>query len=359
VATATAQSKIQRYLALDAYRGFIMLMLVSHGFGFGELKGDPTFGTIASWFEHKPWEWITIWDLIQPGFMYIVGVAMPFAFAIRQQRGATFNDTARHVVIRALKLIALSQLLYMGGSQPYRFQMINVLCQIALTYFLVFWIMQLRFRWQAAIAVGLLVFHTALFHLFPGPDGPYSQHGNIGQVIDKAIMGYNYPGLWVGINFITSTVTTLMGAWTGMLLMQNRDHRHVIKTLALGAAGCLALGLAIHPWNPIVKRICTASFTLYSGGWVLLGMLIFYVIVELKGYRKWTFPLVVIGANSIFIYAGSGWILRPWLERVVGVMTGDFLFIGTLAPVAKALAVLGVMYYMNYWLYQRKIFIKV
>ena len=357
--TETAQPKIRRYLALDAYRGFIMLMLVSHGFGFGKLTGDPTFGTIASWFEHVPWEGITFWDLVQPGFMYIVGVAMPFALAIRTQHGATFSDNARHVAIRSLKLIALSQLLYMGGSEPYRFQMINVLCQIALTYFLVFWIMRLRFRWQAVTAVALLVFHTALFHLFPGLDGPYSREGNVGQVVDKAIMGYNYPGLWVGINFITSTVTTLLGAWTGMLLMHSKDHRQVIRMLSAGMAGGWVLGLAISPWNPIVKRICTASFTLYSAGWVLLGMLIFYVVVEVMQYRKWAHPLVVIGANSIFIYAVSGWILRGWLEGVVGVLTGDFLFIGTLAPVAKSLAVLAVMYWMNDWLYRRKIFIKV
>ena len=107
------------------------------------------------------------------------------------------------------------------------------------------------------------------------------------------------------------------------------------------------------------KRICTASFTLYSAGWVLLGMLVFYVVVEVKQYRKWTYPLVVIGANSIFIYAVSGWILRDWLERVVGVLSGDFLFIGTLAPVAKSLAVLAVMYSMNLWLYRRKIFLTV
>jgi len=183
--TEIAQPRLQRYLALDAYRGFIMLMLVSHGFGFGELQGDPTYGRIASRFEHEPWEWISFWDLVQPGFMYIVGVAMPFALAIRTQRGV------------------------------------------------------------------------------------------------------------------------------------------------------------------------------YSAAWVLLGMLVFYVIVEMKQYRKWTHPLVVIGANSIFIYAVSGWILRGWLERVVGVLTGDFLFIETLAPVAKTLAVLAVMYSMNDWLYKRKIFLKV
>ena len=357
--TRTEAPKIQRYLALDAYRGFIMLMLVSHGFGFGELSGDPTFGRIASWFEHVPWEGITFWDLVQPGFMYIVGVAMPFALAIRAQQGATFSDNARHVAIRSLKLIALSQLLSMGSSDHYRFQMINVLCQIALTYFLVFWILRLRFRWQAVIAAALLVLHTALFYLFPGPDGPYSQEGNVGQVLDKAIMGYNYPSLWVGLNFVTSTVTTLLGAWTGMLMMQGRDHRHIIKMLLAGIAAGWVLGLAISPWNPIVKRICTASFTLYSAGWVLLGMLLFYVVVEVKGYRKWTHPLVVIGANSIFIYAVSGWILRGWLEKVVGVLTGNFSFIGTLAPVASALAVLAVMYWMNLWLYRRKIFIKV
>src|SRR3954469_11441740 len=86
----------RRYLALDAYRGFIMLLLASEGFGFSMLKGDPTWGRVAGWFDHVPWEGLVFWDLIQPAFMFMVGVAMPFALAARTARGATERDNFRH-----------------------------------------------------------------------------------------------------------------------------------------------------------------------------------------------------------------------------------------------------------------------
>ena len=105
---------------------------------------------------------------------------------------------------------------------------------------------------------------------------------------------------------------------------------------------CLALGYLIHPWNPIIKRICTSSFTIFSTGWVLLMLLAFYWVVEVKGYTKWTFPFVVIGANSIFIYSVEQ-VLRSWLNRAVGVFTFRFTFLGDFAPVAQACAVLLVM----------------
>src|SRR5260370_25423719 len=102
-----------------------------------------------------------------------------------------------------------------------------------------------------------------------------------------------------------------------------------MRTLAFSAAACLALGLIIHPWNPIVKKICTTSFTLYSTGWVLLMLLAFYWAIEVKGYRKWAFPLLVVGANSIFIYSLE-MVLYGWLNRAVGVFTYSFAWLGGL-----------------------------
>jgi predicted acyltransferase len=86
-------------------------------------------------------------------------------------------------------------------------------------------------------------------------------------------------------------------------------------------------------------------------------LLAFYWLIEVKGYRKWTFPLVVIGANSIFIYSLEQ-VLRGWLNRAIGVFTLKFEWLGDFAPVAQACAVLFVMWYLCYWLYQRKIFLK-
>ena len=351
-------TKVQRYLALDAYRGFIMLLLVSHGFGFGGLQDDSVFGGIARQFHHVAWEGGVFWDMVQPAFMFIVGVAMPFALAIRAQQGATFSDQAKHVAIRALKLIVLSQVLISIGGGELSFQLINVLAQIALTYFLTFWILQLKWRTQAGVAMGLLVFHTALFFLFPGPEGAFSREGNIGQVIDKAILGYNYSGSYVTINFITSTVTTLIGAWVGQLLLTTRRHTVVMMKLVEGAVVSFVMVFAFWALVPAVKRIWTATFTFYSAGWVLLMMLTFYYFIEVKGYRKWTFPLVVLGANSIFIYSVY-MVLRGWIDNAVAVFTGRYEFLGTLAPVFQSLTVLAVLWYLNYFLYKRKIFIKI
>jgi len=348
-----------RYLALDAYRGFIMLILVSGGFGLAELaKRRPEFLGIANQFEHMPWEWIAFWDLIQPAFMFMVGVAMPFAFARRLELGATRNQLFWHVVFRSARLILMSQILMSVSAGRMHFQLINVLAQIGITYFLCFLIMQLRFRWQALIAVLLLAGYWALFVAFPGTEGPFlSKTTNVGAVIDEKLFGHQNDDYWTTVNFITSTVTTLFGVWAGRLFQSQRSHGEKMRVIAVWAVACLAVGLAIHPWNPIIKRICTTSFTLYSAGWVLLMLLLFYWVVEVLGYRKWTFPLVVVGANSIFIYSVDN-VLRGWLDRAVATFTLNFTWLGDFAPVAQSLTVLLVMWYLCYWLYQRKIFFK-
>jgi predicted acyltransferase len=252
----------------------------------------------------------------------------------------------------------MSQILMSIDRGTMYIQLTNVLAQIGITYFLCYLIMQFRFRWQAVIAVLLLAGHWVLYVAFPGTDGPFlSKTTNIGAVIDAFIFGHSNPGYWTTINFITSTVTTLFGVWTGQLLQSERTHREKMQVMAISATVCLGLGLIIHPWNPIIKRICTTSFTFYSTGWILLMLLAFYWLIEVKGYRKWTLPLVVVGANSIFIYSVDS-VLRGWLDRAVGAFTLHFTWLGDFAPVAQSCTVLLTMWYLCYWLYQRKIIFK-
>jgi heparan-alpha-glucosaminide N-acetyltransferase len=350
--------KAERYLALDAFRGFIMFMLASEAFGFGALQHDPTFGRIASWFDHVDWTGAVFWDLIQPSFMFIVGVAMPFALAIRAERGATSKDNFRHVGSRALKLILLSQFLIIVSDQRVQFQLINVLAQIAFTYFLTYLILQLEFRWQVVSAAGLLIFHSALFYLFPGPEGAFSRTGNIGQVIDRALLGYNYPGYYVTINFLSSTVTTLFGAWTGMLLMSQRPRTQKLKILAASALAAFVIGIGLSPLIPNVKRLWTASFTFYSTGWVLLMFLAFILLIDVWGRKRFAFPFVVVGMNSIFIYS-AGFLVRGSVDRWIRAFSGGFEFVGKLAPVLQHTSVMLVLWYLCYWLYKHKIFLKV
>jgi predicted acyltransferase len=347
----------KRYLALDAYRGFIMLLLASEGFGFSELRNDPTWGRVAGWFNHVPWEGGVFWDMIQPAFMFMVGVAMPFSLAKRIAQGATSRDNLRHMLGRCFRLIVLSQILICVGSGQIKLQMIIVLSQIAFTYFLSYFIMQWKGRWQVVSAVALLAFWTTLLFMFPGPDGPFSKTGHIGLVVDRWIFHYDYDPAYSTLNFIASTVWTLTGVWAGRLLMSPKTQGEKLKILAGGMALSFAFGLALSPWIPMIKQLCTPSFVLYSLGWVLFMLIVFYVVVEVLGYRKWTFPLEVLGSNSIFIYSLS-MVLRGWLDRAVGVFTFQYQWLGTLAPVAQSCTVLAVMWYLCYWLYRRKIFLR-
>lgn len=348
----------KRYVGLDAYRGFIMLILAAEGFGFSALKGDPQWGRVALWFHHVPWEGGVFWDMIQPAFMFMVGVAMPFALARRTELGATPRDNLRHVLSRSIRLVILSQILIWVSAGQIKPQLINVLSQIAFTYFLSYLIMQWRWRYQAVTAFALLAGWTALLFAFPGPDGPFSHRNHIGLRVDRAIFHYDYDPAYSTLNFMASTVWTLAGVWVGRLFIIRRSHRENLIKLASGMALSFALAFAMHPWIPFIKQLCTASFILYSLGWVIFMLIGFYWLVEVRGYRQWTFPLVVVGMNSIFIYSVSE-ILFHWLDRAVGVFTFHYRFIGKLAPVAQACTVLLLMWSMCYWLYKRKIFLKV
>lgn len=347
----------RRYIALDAYRGFIMLLLASEGFGFAFLKHDPTWGRAAGWFDHVPWQGAVFWDMIQPAFMFMVGVAMPFALAKRTAAGATWTDNFRHVLSRSVRLIIMSQILICVSAGRIKPQLINVLSQIAFTYLLSFLIMQWKLRWQVLTAVGLLAFWTALLFAFPGPDGPFSRTNSVGLVVDRAIFHYDYDPAYSTLNFMASTVWTLSGVWVGRLLMGNRTDREKMKLLIASMVLAFAFGLTLRPWIPMIKQLCTPSFIFYSLGWVLFMLLCFYWIVEIRGWRKPVFPLLVVGMNSIFIYS-LGEMLHQWLDRAVGVFTFHFAFIGTLAPVAQSCAVLLVMWYLCYWLYKRRIFLR-
>lgn len=350
-----------RLVSLDAYRGFIMLMLVSEGFGLGVLQAHPGWEWLAAQFDHAAWEGCTFWDLIQPAFTFMVGMAMPFAIARRQSEGAPMSDVFKHVLWRAFMLVVLSNIFSNWGAGPgkLRFQLINVLCQIAFGYVLCFLITRLRFKAQAVIGAAMLASYWLLFVLFPGPDGPWSQTGNIGAVVDLAVLGYNYSGYYTTINFIGNAVTILFGCWAGMLVQSDGSHASKLKTLLLCAAAGFALGLALQPFNPMVKRLWTASFTLFSAGWVIVMLALFYWVIEVRQVKRWAFPFLVLGMNSMFVYSLGQIGIKGWLNRGLAGFTGNFSFLGDLGAIPQHLLVLSGLWYICYWLYQRRIFIKI
>lgn len=348
-----------RLVSLDAFRGFIMLLLVSNGFGLGVLEHYSGWAWLAKQVDHTAWEGCTFWDLIQPAFTFMVGVAMPFAFARRMAQGSTTVGVFKHVVWRAALLIVLSNVFSNWGSQHLRLQLINVLSQIAFGYLICFLITRLQFRWQMVAGAAMLLGYWAIFSIWPGPDGPWSKTGNIGAVIDLKLLGYTYSGYYTTINFIGNAVTILFGCWTGALLRTPRSHAYKLKVLAGCAFAGFAAGLALEPFIPMVKRLWTPSFTFFSAGWVIVMLMAFYWIIEVRKQKAWAFPFLIFGMNSIFAYSIGQIGLKGWLNHGLAAFTVNFRFLGDLGAIPQQALVMACIWAACYWLYRRKIFFRI
>jgi heparan-alpha-glucosaminide N-acetyltransferase len=348
----------RRYLSLDAMRGFVMIWLVSDGFGWGPLAKDPRYGGFARQFRHVPWDGFVAWELVMPSFMFMMGVALPFALARRRERGIPFGKDLRHTLRRVLTLIALGQFLTTLHRGRYAYEPFETLTQLGLSYLCAYLVYQMPFRWQAVSAAALMLVNWGVYQLFPGSEGPYSPKDNIMVSIDRAVFGLDHAGSWAAFNFLGSGVTVLLGAWAGTLLAREGPPLLKIRTLA-GAMGLsFAAALLLAPFNPILHKAWTATFTFLHIGCILACLSVFVWLFDHRGYVKPAFPLLVVGANSIFMYMLSQ-VLRPWISKSLGIFTGQFRFVGALAPVAQSLAVFLVMWCVCWWLYRRKIFFKV
>ena len=347
-----------RYVALDAMRGFVMLALVSKGFGLGALKGDSAMDAITRQFKHLPWEGLVAYELIMPAFMFMVGAALPFALARRAKLGATFGQNLGHIAFRVFKLILLGQILTTLHKGRYAYEPYETLTQLGISCFFAFPILQLRSRWQPVAAAGFLLLNWALYQLFPGSAGPFSPSDNVGVVVDQAVFSLNHAGSWATINFLGSSITVLFGAWTAMLLLSSRTHVEKARILIAAILGSFALTGVLMPFVPLIHKAWTLTFTFCHTGFVLLAVLAFFWLFDWKGYRKLAFPLVVVGMNSIFIYLLMS-TLHGWFDKSLAAFTGRFQFAGSFGPMFQVWAVTLAMWYVCFCLYKRRIFFKV
>lgn len=347
-----------RLTSLDAFRGFTMIWMFSQSFGLHLYKDDPLLGPLARHFTHHDWHGTYAWDLIQPFFMFIVGVAMPFAFAAREASGQSWRTQFLHVLKRCALLIALGLLARSLRANKPVLDLINVLAQIAFTYFVAFLVLRKSVRIQAGAAFALLAMHTALFVLGKPPEAvtPWEQGNNFGTWLDMALLGKTWGGGYVTINCLSSAANTIFGVMAGQLL---REEKSPLRTLLIFGGVCLAAGLALDPWLPSIKKIWTASFALLSNGWTLWVLALFYWLCDVKMRQGWARAGVIVGANSIFIYVFHE-IMERWMNQSARVLFGwATTWWGTFGDMFVIWTVVAFQIYVCYWLHRRKIFFKV
>ncbi len=388
-----------RLASMDAYRGFVMLLMMAEVLRLSRVaQAVPESGVwkFLAWHQsHVEWVGCSLHDLIQPSFSFLVGVALPFSIASRMARGQSQAVMTWHALWRALLLILLGVFLRSTNATSTNWTFEDTLTQIGLGYGFLF-VLGFRPTRDHWIALGTIVAgYWAAFALYPlpSPDFDYNRVGvtsewlqanglagfaahwqknsNPAWAFDTWFLNlFSRPkpflfnrGGYATLSFIPTLATMILGLIAGVVLRSGREPRAKIRWLISGGAAMLGTG-AMLSWlgvAPVVKRIWTPSWVLFSGGWCLLLLAAFYVVIDRWNMKRWAFPLVVIGMNSIAAYLIAhlfdSFILKN-LTTHLG--AGPFnVFGAAYQPFAHGAAGLFIMWLILYWMYRRKLFLKI
>ncbi len=394
---AAATTAVPRVGSVDAYRGLVLALMMGEALHFcgvaAASPGSALWAFLCHHQGHVAWVGCSLHDLIQPGFSFLVGVALPFSLASRAGRGQSRGAMIAHAFRRALILVVLGIVLRSFGHPQTYFTFEDTLTQIGLGYGFLF-LLGLRPRREQwiALAVVLLAFWAA-FALSPAPgagfdweqvgvpnDWPQRQTGfaahwnkneNFSAQFDRWFLNlfpreqpfvFNEGG-YQTLSFIPTLGTMILGLLAGGVLRSERTASQKLRWLvAAGVAGLVSGGLVhVAGLCPIVKRIWTPSFVLWSGGWCFLFLAFFFWVIDLHGRRRWAFPLTILGMNSIAAYCMNWVLVGPVAEGLVRHLgRAPFLVFG---PVFERTLVgasaLLVVWIVLLWMHKRRIFIRI
>jgi heparan-alpha-glucosaminide N-acetyltransferase len=386
-----------RVASVDVYRGLVLALMMGEALHFCTVAtarpASAFWAFLCHHQEHVEWVGGSLHDLIQPGFSFLVGVALPFSLASRSARGQGRGLMTAHAFRRALILVLLGIFLRSLGHPQTRFTFEDTLTQIGLGYGFLF-LLGLRPRRDQWIAFALiLVAFWAAFALYPAP-GPgfdweavgvppdwthrlsgFQAHWNKGENLSAAFdrwflnlfpleepFRFN-PGGYQTLSFVPTLATMILGLLAGGVLRSERPSRDKVRWLVVAGVCAVVSGWALDALGvcPVVKRIWTPSFTLWSGGFCLLFLAAFHVVLDRGRSRRWAFPLAVLGTNSIAAYC-MNWLAVGFVSEALVRHLGraPFLLLGSdLEATLRGAATLLVVWSMLFWMYRKRIFVRI
>lgn len=353
-----------RILSIDFFRGLTMFILVS---GIGTLfnglvaqgKGGEFIALLNTNSDHGVWFDIHFWDLIQPFFMFIVGVAMPFSLSKRLSRGDSWKQSFHHALKRSFWFLVLG---FMLAAKDDTYYLTNILPQLSFVYIIAFLLIRKNIKWQLTISFAMILVSELLYHFWPveGYNMPYTPDHNFGSWFDMATVGHLHPYHWVTFNAIPTCAHIIWGLIIGKLLMTEFSPKKKFWIMAIvGTCGVLG-GYALSFYIPMIERISTSSFVIFSGGWCVLAMAFSYWFIDILNCKKIGHFFAIVGMNPIFIYLFTSLGGRQLLTRMARPFTYR-LFIWSndiVIDMVTILAVAFMVWYICYFLYKRKIFLK-
>ncbi len=359
----------ERIMSVDALRGFDMLMIIYAGRFFRGLNQGadiPFTQFLAKQFSHPEWFGFHYWDIIMPLFLFVVGAVIPFSMNKRLDKDPNMPRLYRHLIRRFIILFILGWIVQ-GRLLNLDINEFRVFCNTL-----------------QAIAVGYITASIAYLHL--SKNGRYLLFAacligyailitvpqvpgvgrsmllpdqNFALYVDRLIMGRFEDGTqytWIlsGFGF---TATVLSGLFAGEIIRSNLKREKVALYLLLYGLAGIALGLIWGIWHPIVKKLWTSSFVLFSSGLCFVLLALFYWLIDVKGYRKWAFFLKVIGMNAIFAYVVSNTINLPAISE--NLLFGLEQYVGDFYYLVTATGGFIILYLVLLYFYRNRTFIKV
>ena len=361
-----------RLASLDALRGFDMFWIIGGDAicrSLPAITQAPWARFLAGQVQHKPWAGFTFYDLVFPFFLFIIGAVFPFSLLKRVERGENRRTIHLHVLKRSLLLILLG--LVAGGLLNFDFaamRWMGVLQRIGLCYLLVaLLVLHTKIKTQVAVFASVLLLYWAAMALIPVPGhgpGVMTPEGSLHSYIDQKVLPgriseeFYGPGDSMGVaGTFPAACSLLLGVFAGYWLKSDRSGRK--KTIGLAVAGlaCLVVG---HVWAlafPIIKHIWTSSYVLWGGGWSLLLTALFYWLIDVKGWKAWSFFFTVIGVNAILVYFGQQVVDFDGIARFF--LAGVERLAATLAPLVIPAGALAAKWAALFFLDRRRIYFKV
>jgi predicted acyltransferase len=360
----------ERILSIDFFRGFTMFLLIGEStelyMHLEEFGGTGIVHFFATQLSHHEWHGLHFWDLIQPFFMTIVGVAIPFAVANRKKKGDSDNKILRHAIKRSLLLLFLGWADYCVGPGRIVWRFQDVLSQLSITYLVAFLIMNKSVKFQISFTLIILLLIDLAYRFFPveGFNQAWVPYKNLGAWFNQLIEGTDKTSIWATLNFVSTTAHTVWGVLVGKLLISDKSAKEKITTLIIAGIICLAVGYGLDWLNitPIIKKIATSSFVFASAGWTLLAICFSYWLIDVKKqFLEGSKMFVIVGMNCIAIYlffevGGAGLLYKIATPFTTSLLTWAGTFV---VGITTSLLVWAAQWYMCYWLYKNKIFIKI
>ncbi len=394
----SASLQVNRVASVDVYRGFVMLLMMGEVLSFSSvsqaLPDNAFWGFLHMQQSHVEWTWLALHDMIQPSFTFLVGVVLPYSIASRKSKGAKVGSLMGHTIKRSLILIFLGVFLRSMYSTQTNFTFEDTLSQIGLGYTFLVLLGFYSQRVQVISLIVILVGYWLAFALYPlpGPGFDYAAAGvtadwehnltgfaahwnkntNIAWAFDQWFLNLfprktpftNNGGGYSTLSFIPTLGTMILGLLAGNTLHSAKSAKEKLNFFIKMGLALLMVGIILQVTgiNPIVKRIWTPAWTIFSGGICFLFLAFFYSMVDMAGKKKWSYFLMVIGANSIAAYVMADAGLRSLIRKSLFIHFGpnfDKILGDPYASLVSGGITLFILWLILNWLYKKKIFIKI